>query len=99
MANGEPVFMRGRAADEGAQLPRGELRAMPDYHEVGTTGLGFVYVPQHLDYTFYADRYGEDIHFWWDHPDISVHLAKQIVLGHLKEVLLLDPPEPTPVLA
>jgi hypothetical protein len=47
-----------------------------------------VYLQQPLEYVFHADDIGEDIHLWWDHPELTICLAKQIRIGHKKLVVL-----------
>lgn len=88
MVNGASVFMHSRNPQDGRHYSDEELAQLPDYSEIALTGFGFAYVPQLLDYTFRADDIGEDIHFWWDHPEIHLHWPKAIHLGHLKEMLL-----------
>jgi len=89
MANGQTVLMNDRTT-QGRHFTPEEWQALPDYAEVGITGFGFLYVEQPLAYTFYADRIGEDIHFWWDNPEIRIHVAKRITIGHRKSVMLSD---------
>ncbi len=93
MSDGRNVLMKRRAPDfpepgEDAHYTDEELAALPDYAEVGMAGLGFVYLRHPLTYRFHADDLGEDIYFWQDHPEMRLHLAKQIHLGHKKLVLL-----------
>jgi hypothetical protein len=90
MANGESVLLRERTADT-KHYTHDEWEHLPDYAPIGMTGFGFLYLDHPLDYTFYADRIGEDIHFWWDHSTIELYLAKQIALGHKKTVMLAEP--------
>ena len=80
MANGESVLIRERTQDT-RHYTQNEWEQLPNYAPIGMSGFGFVYLHHPLDYTFYADRVGEDIHFWWDHPSLEVHAAKQIQLG------------------
>ena len=105
MGNGVPVLMRSRDPEQAYHYTPAELEEMPTYAEVGMAGFGFVYLRQPLDYLFHADRVGEDVHFWWDYPDIRIYWAKQIRLGHKKSVLLMpegtglspEPPDSSPV--
>lgn len=86
MANGIPVVMR----PDGTHFTLEEIAALPDYSPIGLAGLGFAYLPQPLDYVFHADRVGEDVYLWRDHPEWSLHLAKNVRLGHRKTVLLTE---------
>lgn len=88
MGSGTSVFMHSRDPQDGRHYSDIELAKLPDYSEIALSGLGFAYVPQPLDYIFRADAIGEDIHFWWDHPEIHLHWPQAIHLGHLKAVLL-----------
>jgi len=93
MSDGRNVLMKRRAPEfpvpgEDAHYTDAEIAALPDYAEVGMAGLGFVYLRQPLTYRFHADDLREDIYFWQDHPEIRLHVAKQIHLGHKKLVLL-----------
>ena len=80
MANGESVLIRERTQDT-RHYTQTEWEQLSNYAPIGMSGFGFVYLHHPLDYTFYADRVGEDIHFWWDHPSLELHAAKQIQLG------------------
>ncbi len=90
MADGQNVVMATR--DSMAPIKHytdDELAALPGpYPEVGLAGLGFAYVPQTLAYQFYADGIGEDIHYWWDHPDPHLHWIPDLRLGHRKAIML-----------
>ena len=81
MANRDPAEPAHHITDE-------EFQTMPNFAEVGMAGLSFAYLHQPLAYRFHADETGEDIHFWWDHPEIRLHWAKDIHLGHRKTVVL-----------
>ncbi len=89
MTTGQNVLIANRDPSEAAHhLTDDELHQMEPFAEIGMAGLGFAYIPQPIQYHFYADEIGEDMHFWWDHPDISLHYAKDIHLGHRKTVVL-----------
>lgn len=88
MANGESVLMTSREPHLNRHYTAEEVLGLPDYTEIGMAGLGFAYLPQPLDYQFHADALGEDIHFWWDYPDLHIYFAKRIHLGHKKIVML-----------
>lgn len=65
-----------------------EIAALPPYAEIGMGGFGLAYLPMDLSYVFHSDRWGEDIHFFMDQPNLKIHLAKEIVINHKKMVLL-----------
>ncbi len=66
-----------------------ELGTLPKpYPRVALAGLGLAYLHQPLAYRFYSDVTGEDLHFWWDHPDLSIHWIDTLHLVHRKAVLL-----------
>ena len=88
MATGENVLMTTRTMDTARHYTDPELAALPVWSEVGMSGLGWAYLDQPLNYVFHADTFGEDVHFWWDHPEIRLHWAKDIHLGHRKTVVL-----------
>jgi hypothetical protein len=89
MSMGDSVLMHpGEPGRSGSHYTADELFALPDYAEVGAAGLGFAYLPQPLSYHFHADVHGEDMHFWWDHPELHIHWARDIQLGHRKMVVL-----------
>ena len=88
MATGQNVVMVHRDPALNHHMTDAEWQALPDYAEVGMSGFGFAYLPQPLHYIFHADTTGEDIHFWRDNPQIRLHGAKQIHLGHRKSILL-----------
>lgn len=89
MTTGQNVLMANRDPSEVAHhLTDDELQQMEPFAEIGMAGLGLAYVPQPIHYHFYADEIGEDMHFWWDNPDIHLHYAKDIHLGHRKMVVL-----------
>jgi hypothetical protein len=84
MANGQSVLMKDRTLVHARHYSREELAALPDWAEIGMGGFGFAFLPMSLDYEFHADKAGEDIHFWLDHPHLTVHFAKGIALKHRK---------------
>lgn len=87
MADGRSHIMATRSMS-GAQAPnltQEEIDALPEWAEVGMSGFGMVFLPMPLDYLWHADRAGEDVHFWLDHPELKVHLAKRIQLLHRKD--------------
>lgn len=65
-----------------------EIAAMEDWSPIPLAGFGLCYLPMPTDYVFRADRHGEDIHFWRDHPDLPLRLAKGVTAYHMKHVLL-----------
>jgi len=90
MASGTSVLMTTRGQPgQTRHYTDTELQDLEDFAEVGMSGLSFAYLPQPLAYTFFADEVGEDIHFWWDHPEVRIHWAKSIRIGHKKLVLLV----------
>ena len=66
-----------------------EFQQRANFTEMGMAGLGFAHVPQPLAYRFYGDETGEDIHFWWDHPDLGLHWAKDVHLGDRKTMVMV----------
>lgn len=88
MGSGTPVLMKSRDPEQAYHYTMQELNELPAYAEVGMAGFGFLYLQQPVDYVFHADRVGEDVHFWWDNPDIAIHYAKDVRLGHKKFVTL-----------
>ncbi|MCL4520434.1 MAG: hypothetical protein M1415_02415 [Firmicutes bacterium] len=88
MANGENVLIANKEGPPYRHYTTDELDTLPNYAEVGLAGLGFAYFRQPLEYVFHADNVGEDIHLWWDHPELTLCWAKQIRVGHKKLVLL-----------
>lgn len=66
-----------------------ELMNLPKpYPEVRLAGLGLAYLEQSLAYRFHADTVGEDLHFWWDHPDLHPHWIDTLHVG-LRQTMLL----------
>ncbi|MCY0909859.1 MAG: hypothetical protein OWR62_15890 [Sulfobacillus thermotolerans] len=96
MGSGVSVLMKSRDPTKAHHYTARELDALPPYAEVGMSGFGFLYLRQPLDYTFHADRVGEDVHFWWDYPETRLFYARQIPLGHKKFVLLSSGPQTDP---
>lgn len=88
MATGENVVMRERTADGAHHFTNAELAALPEWAEVGMSGMGCCYLPTNAAYMFHADVLGEDIHFFLDHPDLRLHFAKHIEVKHKKIVAL-----------
>lgn len=86
MADGRSVLMKDRTLYNARHYTDEELIALPDWSEIGMGGFGLAFLPMDLSYEFHADAAGEDIHFWLDHPDLTVHVAKEIVLKHRKAV-------------
>lgn len=86
MANGQSVLMKDRTLYRARHYTHEELTTLPDWAEIGMGGFGLAYLPMALDYKFHADAAGEDINYFLDHPDLTVHLAKSIVLKHRKPV-------------
>lgn len=64
------------------------LAALPEWAPIESTGLGFCYCPVEAEYIFHADRMGEDVHFWHDHPDLELRVTKAVQLRHAKTVWL-----------
>jgi hypothetical protein len=69
---------------------REELAALPDWHPIGMTGFGLLFVRQPLHYVFHADVTGEDVHFWFENPQLDIRYAKQVRVGHMKSITLDD---------
>lgn len=90
MANGLSVMMGGdRTPGSGAHYTDDELHAMDNWSSVGMTGFGLLFVPaMSTEYEFHSDRYGEDIHFWWDHKELPLVWAKDVNVYHRKSVWL-----------
>lgn len=86
MADGTTVLMKDRRLYGARHYTRSELIALPDWAEVGMGGFGLAFLKMDLAYEFRATSAGEDIHFFLDHPDLTVHVAKQIILQHRKVV-------------
>ena len=84
MANGLSVMMKGhRVPGDGSHYTDEELRALPPWASIGMTGFGLLFLPAlSTDYVFHADQYGEDIHFWWDHPDLPLVWAQDVNVYH-----------------
>lgn len=86
-ADGRSTFSLGRAG--GSEMLTAQAAAsLPDWSALGTCGFGFLYVPMTFGYVFHADESGEDVHFWREHPRLSLRFAKAIRLLHHKAVLL-----------
>jgi len=72
-----------------------EFKKLKDWQEIKAAGLGFYYGDLPLDYTFKisgeikkgARITGEDFNFFLEN-NIRLRLAKNIVLGHLKQIIL-----------
>lgn len=88
MNSGHSVLMKGnRTPGDGVHYTDEEIDALPDRACVGMTGFGLLYIPQMpLDYVFLADKIGEDVHWWWDHPDTPLYLDKNVRVSHRKSV-------------
>jgi hypothetical protein len=76
----------GPAARGYSEAERGQLPT--PYPRVGQAGLGLAYVPQPLGYRFHADRVSEDIHLWWDHPELPIHWMEAVRVVARGAVLL-----------
>jgi hypothetical protein len=85
-ADGLSHIMAARDVDGrvARNLTDAEIEALPEWAEVGAAGLGMCFVPMPLDYVWHADRAGEDVLFWIEHPEIRLHLAKRVTLLHMK---------------
>ncbi len=88
MGNNKNVLLKQRDLYVAEHYTDEELNNLPPYAEVAMSGFGLAYLPMDLSYLFHADRWGEDVHFFNDHPNLKVHYAKDIVLNHKKIVLL-----------
>ncbi len=86
MADGRSTLMKDRTQYNARHYSTEELIALPDWAEVGMGGFGMAFLPMELGYQFKADISGEDIHYFLDHPDLTVHVAKKIILRHRKAV-------------
>ena len=83
MATGQHVLMATLPDDPFHHYTDEEMGALPKpYPRVDLAGFGLTYLPQPLTYEFYADTVGEDIHFWWDHPTLSIHWIDGLRLVH-----------------
>lgn len=88
MVTGQNVLIANRE-DPFHHYTDEELVGLPKpYPRVELAGLGFTYLHQPLAYRFYSDTTGEDLHFWWDHPDLPVHWIDTLRLVHRKAILL-----------
>lgn len=88
MANHKNVLIKNRDLYQPIHYTDEELATFAPYSEVGMSGFGLAYLPMDLSYTFHADRWGEDVHFFIDHPDLKIYFAKDILIHHKKTVLL-----------
>ena len=88
MNTGESHLMRGdRTPGAGTHYTAEELAVMPDWAPVGMAGFGLLFIPQMpVDYVFRADNVGEDVHWWWDHPDWPLVVAKSVIIHHRKAI-------------
>lgn len=88
MADGRSCLMRERQLMDPHHYTLQELGALPEWSEIGMAGMGLAFLRMDLSYVFRADVVGEDINFFLDHPDMTIHYAKRINLGHRKTVVL-----------
>lgn len=88
MSTGETHLMKGnRTPGAGVHYSAEELAAMADWAPVGMAGFGLLFIPQMpVDYVFRADNVGEDVHWWWDHPDWPLVVAKSVIIHHRKAI-------------
>lgn len=86
MFNGQSVLMRSRVPGKGTHYTDEELEKMPNFSEIGMSGFGLIYLPIDSDYVWHADTHGEDIHYWWEHPNLPLYLDKRIDLLHQKTI-------------
>ena len=68
------------------------IEALPDkessYYAKGASGFGLVYGSTDPAYVWHADREGEDVWWWRDHPGAAVRFYNAWHPGHAKEVVL-----------
>lgn len=86
-ADGHSTLFRNRGPEEEA-LSEEEALALEDWSRLGVSGFGLLYAPMPRGYVFHADEMGEDVHFWLEHPDMELHFAKGIKIGHYRAVML-----------
>lgn len=86
MADGQSVLMKDRTLYGARHYGLDELICLPDWAAVGMGGFGLSFLKMDLTYEFHANAAGEDIHYWLDHPDEKVYVAKQLLLKHRKAV-------------
>lgn len=55
---------------------------------LGASGFGLCVGWFPTQYIFHADRLGEDIHFWYDNPDLELIRYNAFIPNHAKVVLL-----------
>lgn len=85
MADGRWQGLMAREGDDHiAEIPDAET----SYCAKGATGFGLVYGSTDPDYVWHADREGEDIWWWRDHPKAAVRFYNPWHPGHKKEVVL-----------
>lgn len=87
-ADGRSTFFLRRGRMVGPALEAAVVAGLADWSALGMSGFGLLYAPIEPGYVFHADDAGEDIHFWVDHPDLSLHFAKAIAVRHRKAILL-----------
>ncbi len=87
-ADGRSTFFLRRGRMAGPALDSAVVEGLADWFSLGMSGFGLLYAPVDTGYVFHADDVGEDIHFWLDHPALSLRFAKAIALRHRKAVLL-----------
>lgn len=88
MSDGQNVLMKERRLYGSPHYSQQEIEQLPDWAEIGMSGLGLAFLPVALDYEFHADRAGEDTHYFLDYSDLQVRFAKKIKIHHRKMVVL-----------
>ena len=88
MASNQNVILKQRDYYHAEHYTDEEISNLTPFAEIAMSGFGLAYLPMDLSYLFHADRWGEDVHFFMDHPDLKVHLANNIIINHKKTVLL-----------
>ncbi len=88
MGNHQNVLLKQRDLYLSEHYTDEELTNLPPFAEVAMSGFGLVYLPMDLTYLFHADRWGEDVYFFMDHPNLKIYYANEIVIQHKKTVLL-----------
>jgi hypothetical protein len=87
MADGASVLMRERSA-RATHYTVKDLQELNNFAQVGLAGLGLAYIKTDVHYIFHSDELGEDVHFFLDQPNLSIHFAKDIRVLHRKAVMI-----------
>lgn len=86
MASGTSTLLRRTGADQYRNYTVEELAELPPWFPIPLCGFGLLFHRLDLAYTFRADKWGEDVNYWTDHPEEVVAYAKYVQLTHYKEV-------------